>query len=89
MWKRFKIGIASALVALTLTGCVTSGRLTKPVYPELPADLRVCFDEAIPAPHGPMTKGQVFGLIASLKKSETAKTDCGKRLVTFYDNVSK
>ncbi len=87
MWKRFKIGITSALVALTLTGCVTSGPI-KPSYPELPVDLRVCFHETVPAPKGSMSKGQVLNLIAALKQSETSKTDCGKRLVAFYDNVS-
>lgn len=89
MWKRFKIVIVSALLALTLTSCVTSG-LTKPSYPELPADLRVCFDQTVPVPaKGPMTKGRVIFLISALKRTDAVKTDCGKRLVAFYDNVSK
>ncbi|MEY9719278.1 hypothetical protein ABIA22_001768 [Sinorhizobium fredii] len=89
MWKRFKIVIVSALVALTLSGCVTSG-LIKPSYPELPADLRVCFDNTVPAPvKGPMTKGRAIFLIGALKRSETKLSDCGTRLVAFYDNVSR
>lgn len=36
-----------------------------------------------------MTKKRVIKLIAALKKSETQKNDCGKRLITFYDNISK
>lgn len=74
-------------MALTLTGCATSG-LVKPSYPVLPADLRVCFNETVPAPKGPMSKGQVLNLIAALKESETAKTDCGARLISFYDSLS-
>lgn len=36
-----------------------------------------------------MTKGRVIFLISALKRSEAVKTDCGKRLVAFYDNVAK
>ncbi len=75
---------------VTLTGCVTSGTAKAPVYPVLPADLRVCFDETVPAPaEGPMTKARVMFLIGSLKRSEAKLSDCGQRLVAFYDNVSK
>jgi hypothetical protein len=90
MWTRFKIAIASALVALTLSGCATSGnRIVAPTYPELPADLRVCFSTQVAPPAaGVMTKKRVIFLIAALKKSETEKTDCGKRLIAFYDSVS-
>jgi hypothetical protein len=35
-----------------------------------------------------MTKKRVIFLIAALKKSETEKNDCGKRLIAFYDSVS-
>ena len=77
-------------MALTLTGCVTSGKALRPAYPELPADLRVCFDQTVPAPaQGPVTKAGVIKLIAALKRSDASKTDCGKRLIIFYDNVSK
>jgi hypothetical protein len=77
-------------VALTLSACATSGnRIVAPHYPELPADLRVCFETSVAPPSsGVMTKKRVIFLIAALKKSETEKTDCGKRLIAFYDNVS-
>lgn len=80
----------SALLALTLSACATSGsRIVAPTYPELPADLRVCFETQVAPPSsGVMTKKRVMNLIASLKKSENEKTDCGKRLIAFYDNLS-
>ncbi|QWK78610.1 hypothetical protein [Ochrobactrum sp. BTU1] len=81
----------SVCLALTLSGCATFGtKLSAPVYPELPADLRLCFDKEVPQPkQGPLTKKQVIALIASLKTSEAEKTACGKRLIAFYDNLSK
>jgi len=89
MWHRYKMAIASVLMLVTLTSCVTSGT-ARPTYPVLPADLRVCFDQTVPAPtKGPMTKGRVMFLIGALKRSEVKLSDCGHRLVTFYDNVSK
>lgn len=35
-----------------------------------------------------MNKARVIFLIGALKRSEAEKTECGKRLVAFYDNVS-
>ena len=82
--------IVSALVALTLSACATSGsRIVAPSYPQLPADLRVCFSTQVAPPSaGVMTKKRVMSLIAALKKSESEKTDCGKRLIAFYDSLS-
>lgn len=76
-------------MALTLSGCVTSGQIPKPVYPVLPVDIRLCFETLVPAPPpGPLSKAQVVKLIANLKASEAEKTDCGKRLIEFYDGLS-
>lgn len=90
-WTRSKIVIGSALVALTLIGCATSGTTTVPVQaplPPLPADLKVCFDNTVPAPkQGPLTKGKAIELIASLKHSEAEKTACGKRIIAFYESL--
>ena len=86
---RWKTLVVSALLALTLTGCATSG--TKPTlfYPELPADLRLCFDSSVAKPKaGPMTKAEVLTLVSKLKLSETEKIECGKRLISFYDSLS-
>lgn len=36
-------------------------------------------------PEGPMSKSQTIALIAALRKSEVAKSQCGKRLIAFYE----
>lgn len=77
----------SALAALTLSGCATSGSFA--TYPELPADLKTCFDSIVPQPDpGSMSKAQVMRLIANLKQSETVKVACGKRLIAFYESLA-
>lgn len=78
-----------ALAALTLTGCVGSGTSVRSlVRPNLPSDLRVCFDRLVPEPPaGPLTKAQIIALVTSFKKSEASKSACGKRLIAFYDNL--
>lgn len=77
----------SALAALTLTACATSGTKLQPTtLPPIPADIRVCFDLIVAAPKkGAMTKKQVLELVASLKLSEAQKVACGKRLIAFYE----
>ena len=76
-------------MALTLSGCATSGRFAAPNYPELPADLRICFDTIVGQPAvGPMDKKRVLSLIGKFKASETEKVDCGHRLITFYDTLA-
>lgn len=82
--------IVSALVALTLTGCMTSGSKRLSTLPPIPADIRVCFEQIVAAPKkGAMTKKQVIALIASLKLSEAQKVACGKRLIAFYEAFEK
>lgn len=83
--------IVSALVALTLTGCMTFGsKVQPPALPPIPADIRVCFEQIVAAPKkGAMTKKQVIELIASLKLSEAQKVACGKRLIAFYEAFEK
>lgn len=78
--------ISSALTLLILSGCGPSGVAKK--LPPLPADLRKCFDTTVSAPSpGGMTKAQIVALISALKRSETAKTDCGKRLIKLYEKA--
>ncbi len=51
----------------------------------LPADLKICFDEIVPAPNiGAMSKADVINLIVDLKMSEFEKVLCGKRIIAFY-----
>ena len=73
----------------TLTSCVAFGP-SKPVYPELPSGTRTCFEQIVPRPaQGPMTRAQVKSLIAKLKRSESAKVECGKRIIAFYDTLAE
>lgn len=78
------------MLLLTLSGCATFGnKVVAPAYPALPADLTVCFDKQVPAPKaGSLSKAQVIQLIAALKKSEAEKTECGRRLIAFYESLS-
>lgn len=56
--------------------------------PDIPADVRICFSTIVPAPKaGPMTDGDVLRLISNLKRSEASKTACGRRLISFYDDI--
>ena len=79
--------MAAALSVMTLSACAGSGHNLTAVAPQsVPADIRACFDELVPAPPpGPMTKAQVMRLIADLKRSELEKSQCGRRLLAFHD----
>ena len=73
-------------MALILSGCVGSGvKLESIPLSAIPSDIVACFNKLVPRPGpGPMTKARIVGLIADLKKSEEAKSVCGKRLIAFY-----
>lgn len=82
--------LASVLMLTTLSGCAGFGNKEPVVQQqqlaEIPADIRVCFNQMVPAPiAGKLTKQQVFKIIADLKRSEKAKSQCGKRLIEFYE----
>lgn len=93
---RFKtFRMALAFLPIALAGCETSGG--SQANPDgrfdlaaVPADIRLCFSEVVPRPagDGPMTQKQVAKLIADLKQSEKAKSDCGRRLIDLYDGQS-
>lgn len=53
--------------------------------PPPPADIHACFLHSVPQPaQPPRTRRQAFDLIAALKESETRKSQCGLRLIAFY-----
>ncbi len=59
--------------------------------PPVPHELRVCFDNTfkLPGKKGEgWTNAQAIGIIGGLRNSELGKTDCGKRLLRFYDDVA-
>jgi hypothetical protein len=71
---------------MTLTACAHSGNNAS--LGPLPAELKTCFDQIVPAPGKPgteLTKQQMARLVADLKKSELAKSQCGKRLIAYYE----
>lgn len=73
---------------MILTGCANFGAKTSPVksLTPIPGDLVRCFNQLVPAPQvGPKTKADAVQLIVALKKSEGQKSDCGKRLIRFYE----
>lgn len=54
--------------------------------PNIPSDIKVCIFQTVPDPGSIQTKGQIVKVISDLKKSEKAKTYCGKRLIDFYES---
>ena len=78
----------SVSLLLMLTGCATFGSPKTNTLPPLPSDLRVCFESTVEAPDpGSLSRAEVIRLIAELKRSETLKTFCGKRLIAFYETL--
>jgi hypothetical protein len=60
----------------------------KAALPPLPHSLKTCFDKVVGKPDaGEMNTAQVVKLITDLKRSESGKTSCGKRLIAFYEDL--
>jgi hypothetical protein len=79
------------MMPLTLTllsACVTSSPSLKFVeLPDVPVDIKQCFDKLVPAPkQATMTTKQVLVLIAKLRRSELEKAQCGKRVVSMWED---
>lgn len=55
----------------------------------MPTHLRTCFQHVTGLPAGDWTAAQTAEVIGRLRKSELDKTDCGKQLLQFYDDVAK
>jgi hypothetical protein len=52
----------------------------------VPEELRKCFAGTVPWPPGAeWSREEVTRLIADLRQSEYAKTQCGRDLLSFYD----
>lgn len=74
---------------LTLSGCASSSRVSPVDFslPEIPADIKVCFDRKYNLPPGATySKKQVIEIIGALKRQDIMKTSCGKRLIAWVDN---
>lgn len=60
----------------------------KNLLPELPSEFERCFANEVKRPaDAPMDKATIVRLITDLKKSERSKSQCGKRLINFYEGV--
>lgn len=81
----------SACLALTLSACAGSGDkqgFVNRTLPPPPEDVVVCFDELTPAPRaGAMNNAEVMRLVAALRTSEVRLSLCGKRLLSFYEDL--
>lgn len=76
------------LMVPMLTACAGSGALSPSVrLAEIPADLRSCFRKTVAPPPatGDLTRAQVAGLLAELKRSERAMSVCGQRIIAWFD----
>lgn len=77
------------LLALTLSGCVSSGSdriiAASVKLPPIPAGVKSCLSSRTDIPPGPWSSGQVQSTIARLIASEDRKTDCGQQLIKFYE----
>jgi len=78
-----------AIGAVLLSGCQhLKGAAEPEPLPEIPLDLRTCFQEVYEfPPDKTWSKEQTAEIIGSLRKSELAKTSCGRRLLTFYNDL--
>jgi hypothetical protein len=85
--------LACAFLLTSLTACATSPKYVAAAtgLPAVPAELRVCFDEVFkfPGKRGTgFSNEQAVAIIGGLRGSELEKTDCGRRLLAFYDDVA-
>lgn len=94
-----RVLLTSAFLLTSLTGCATFGNSASSIsaasaanLPPVPGYLRRCFNEVvvIPGERGtPLTREQAVTTLGELSASELRKTDCGRQLLAFYDDVAK
>ncbi len=80
---------APVLILLTLTACVHSSNRPDTAPSPIPSDIKICINKMTEDRKGGLSKKEVFGWIAELKRSERAKTACGKRLIKMYEEFVK
>jgi hypothetical protein len=73
-----------------LANCASSGQApgkgSKIKLADIPPDIRACLAKEVPAPlPGEMTRERASKLIFAFRKSDYAKSKCGKRLIAWYD----
>jgi hypothetical protein len=77
-----------------LTGCASYGRApskgTRIKLSDVPPDIVACLKKEVPAPiPGEMSRQETARLIYAFRKSDYAKSLCGKRLLAWYDAQAK
>jgi hypothetical protein len=83
------VGIACAF-AVFFAGCQHKGHPGLGVtLPKAPAHYEACFKKLSDIPTGTLTRSKVVALVAELRKSELAKSRCGKDLLAWYSAVQK
>lgn len=84
---RFAIS-TSLLVALAACATPRVEQPEAPQLPPVPTHIRACFSGVTSLPAGDgWTSEVVAEVIAELRVSELAKTDCGRQLLAFYDEL--
>jgi hypothetical protein len=78
----------------TLTNCASYGPApssgSKIKLADIPPDIRSCLAKEVPAPlPGEMSRVEAAKLIRAFRKSDYAKSLCGKRLIAWYDAQAK
>jgi hypothetical protein len=83
----WKLSVAAPVLALILVGCNETGKVpVATILPHIPAKYRVCADPIL-LPKGQLSRSDVAKLVADLRRSELAKSDCIKGLIAWYDKV--
>ena len=77
-----------------LSGCASSGQAPSRGAPiklaDIPPDIRLCLKREVPRPlPGEMSREQAANLMAAFRKSDYSKSQCGKRLMGWYDAQAK
>ena len=89
--------MVSALVLTILTGCASTGTKRIQVLdpgpgkisnPEIPADLKTCFNHLTGFPEGAtLSRKQIADLLLKVRRSEIEKSKCGRRLIAWYNAI--
>jgi len=89
MIKLFKGLLAVGLFFMLAagTGCQPQTPSAKVGLPAAPAHYVACFKKLTDIPVGSLTRDKVVQLVAKLRHSELAKSQCGKDLLAWYATV--
>ena len=85
-----KIPIIAIALMFTLSGaegCTPRLQKTTVSLPKAPSYYRACFAKLTPIPVNSLTRQKVVRLVAALRRSEKAKSQCGKDVLSWYDTV--